>query len=190
MTELTLGPLRVTPGFLLGLSLLLAFDDGSGLALLLLGAGLCHEVGHLLAAGLLGLEVSGLRLSLVGAELSLPGRSRCPWYQEALVLAAGPAVNLLLASLCWALPGERMSLFGAVHLLLGCFNLLPVQPLDGGGLVSVLAARLLPGAWGLLLADGVESLVRGLLLGLGAYLAWKGNPSLLGLALWLTLGRG
>lgn len=180
-------PVELTPGFLLGIALLLFFDDGSGLPLWLLLAGACHEGGHLLAARLLGLRVRTLRLSLFGAELDLPGRERCPWYGEVLLLAAGPGVNLLLAAWC-ALAGGGLSLFAGVNLLLGCFNLAPTPPLDGGGIVAALSARLLPGAWGLTVSDCIGGVTRGILLGLGAYLALCGNASLLLVALWLVLG--
>lgn len=188
MTEFVWGRLRITPGFLLAVALLLVCDDGSGLPFLLLLASLLHELGHLLLARLLGLEVRTLRLGFFGAELDLPGRAHCRWLDEVLLLAAGPAVNLVLAVLCCALPGETAPLFGALNLLLGCFNLLPVFPLDGGGLLQVLAARLLPGAFGLTVSDCVGSITRGLLLGLGLFLALQGNPSLLLLSFWLLLG--
>ena len=189
MTELALGRLRIQPGFLLILALILVYDSGSGLPILLGLAGLCHELGHLLAAWLLGLEVRQLRLGFFGAELDLPGLTACPWWGEALLLAAGPGVNLALVALCCALPGEAAHLFGAVNLLLACFNLAPIPPLDGGRLLEVLAARLLPGVWGITVSDLIAGLTRGILLGLGAALAWKGNFSLLLLALWLILGQ-
>lgn len=189
MTGPTPGRLLIRPGFLLGAALLLVYDDGSGLPLLLGLAGACHELGHLLAAKLLGLEVRWLELSFFGAEMDLPGLACCPWWGEALLLAAGPGVNLLLAVLCCSGRGEAAQLFGAVNLLLACFNLAPVPPLDGGRLLVSLTARLLPGAWGLTVSDLVAHLTRGLLLGLGAALAWRGNVSLLLLALWLILGQ-
>lgn len=189
MTGLVLGRLRIQPGFLLILALLLVYDSGSSLPVLLGLAGLCHELGHLLAARLLGLEVRQLRLGFFGAELDLPGLTSCPWWGEALLLAAGPGVNLALAALCCALSGEAAHLFGAVNLLLACFNLVPIPPLDGGRLMAVLSARLLPGAWGLTVSDLTAGLARGLLLGLGAALAFRGNFSLLLLALWLILGQ-
>lgn len=188
MIQLAGGRLQIRPSFFLGLALMLVWDDGSGLPVLLLVAGICHELGHLLAAWQLGFQVRRLRLSFFGAELDLPGRACRPWYEEAVLLAAGPAVNLLLAGLCCALPAKGFSLFGAVNLLLGCFNLLPVLPLDGGGLLEAVSLRLLPGGWGLAFTDCVGSITRGLLLGLGVFFAVNGNLSLLLLALWLLLG--
>lgn len=188
MTELSIGRLQITPGFLLGFALLLVCDDGSGLPFLFLFASACHELGHLFAAEQLGMEVRTLRLCFFGAELDLPGRTSCGWWRELLVLAAGPGVNLLLTLLCLLLQNETASLFGAVNLLLACFNLLPIPPLDGGGMLETLTARLLPGALGLTVSDCAAGIARGLLFGLGAFLALRGNPSLLLLALWLAFG--
>lgn len=61
-------------------------------------------------------------------------------WQTALLAAAGPAVNLVLAGL-WMLRLEqratiRASAFLAANLLTGAFNLLPIPPLDGAQLAA------------------------------------------------------
>ena len=61
---------------------------------------------------------------------------------EILAAAAGPAVNLALALLL-GLGGrvwEGLYLFSGAQLALGLFNLLPVQPLDGGRILWHLTA--------------------------------------------------
>lgn len=185
--ELTLGRVRATPGFLLGVALLLFLDEGQGLLWVFGLAGVCHELGHLLAAWGLRLRLRYLRLSLFGAELALEGRGRRLWWGEALLAAAGPGVNLALAGLCCRL--GAWPVFAGANLLLAGFNLLPVPPLDGGRVLSALAARFLPGGWGLGLSDLVAGLTRGVVLGLGLVLAAEGNWSLLVLGVWL-LGAG
>ena len=63
------------------------------------------------------------------------------------IAAAGPLCNLLFALLCvtpWVGRWRGAALFGAEHLLLALFNLLPVFPLDG----AVLCAGLLETTWG------------------------------------------
>ena len=187
--DLSLGPLRLTPGFLLGAALLLLLEDGYSLLCLFLAAGLCHELGHCLAARLLGLEIRGLRLSALGAELEIPRAVSCSYPRELAVLAAGPLANLALTLLCRDLPWSWAGTFAGANLLLACFNLLPVPPLDGGQMLRTLAEGFLPQPAGTYLADGLAGLTRALALAFGVGLALRGNPTLLLLALWLALGQ-
>lgn len=121
--------ISVSPGFWL---LLLAFCllDRSGAAgPFLLAAGL-HEAGHLLALHLTGIPVLALELRGTGAVIraELPGDRR-----EALALAAGPGLNLLLALLFRRL----WPMFGLCSLCLGLANLLPLPGRDGGRLANL-----------------------------------------------------
>ena len=150
-----------------------------------LTAAALHEGGHLLSCFLLGIEVRRLRLNVLGAVLDTDSRCQSGW-EEAVVALAGP-----LANLCSIPPAlaVHQSLLAGASLLLGTFNLLPADPLDGScilhGLLSVrgdldradrIVGRLSRWAERLLLAAGVV---------LGAL----GNRSLLLVALWLVLGR-
>lgn len=84
-------------------------------------------------------------------------RFRYPRQGMALVAAAGPAMNFLLAWLAalalhgsgeiegrWgAMADDTLTLFILANLVLGLFNLLPIPPLDGGRImVGVLPERL------------------------------------------------
>lgn len=121
--------IRVTAGFwlLLGAFWLL---DRQGVTLpFLLAAGL-HEAGHLAALRVLKIPVYALELRTSGAVIraELPGGPR-----EARALAAGPAVNLLLALLFW----RSRPLFGLCNLSLALWNLLPIPGRDGAGLLRL-----------------------------------------------------
>ena len=93
-----------------------------------------HEAGHLAALFWLEIPVRGLELRATGAVIRAPLRG-AP--REAWALAAGPAMNLLLAPLFWRL----WPLFGRCSLALGLWNLLPLAPLDGGRLLALLIRR-------------------------------------------------
>lgn len=113
---------EVTPGFALLLAFLLCIDPAE-LSLPFLLAAALHELGHLICMKLLRIPVYRLRIGLTGAILSTGTMNR---RQEWKVAATGPLINLLCA-LVAPNPG-----FAQVNLLLACFNLLPVWPLDGG----------------------------------------------------------
>lgn len=112
----------------------LTLDRGQTAALCVL-ASLLHEGGHLLVMCLVGAPpaeicggVGGIRVTPAGDPLS--------YGRQAAVLAAGPAVNLLTAgglALC-----SHSQTAVAAHLVLGLFNLLPIEALDGGQLLRCL----------------------------------------------------
>ena len=125
-------PVEITPGFWARLCLLLFLDPRATAAILTAAA--LHELGHLLALRLLGIPVFGLRLSGVGASLCADLRGDL---REAWAILAGPGVNLLLA-LCLR---SRLPGFALCNLALAAYNLLPVQPLDGGRLCAGILPR-------------------------------------------------
>jgi Zn-dependent protease len=119
-----------------------------------------HELGHSFTAMRLGIGVRRILLLPIGgmAEFErIPRRPR----DELLVTIAGPAVNFVIAAVLWTIFGlddpwsileGRVSIdvTGFAQLLLvwnlvmGCFNLLPMFPMDGGRIFRALLARHLP----------------------------------------------
>jgi Zn-dependent protease len=109
---------------------------------------LAHELGHALSITALG---SGADIELHGfggTTRARRGEAFRTW-QKCLVQASGCLVGLALAWLCLlAYRAGGLILLGAmarVSLYFSLFNLLPVQPMDGGMLV----ATVLKGAFGL-----------------------------------------
>ena len=133
--------LSVSPTAPLLLALFVLLSSPLLLAALLLAAVL-HELGHCLALHVLHARVTAIRISALGAEMQVAGS--LSYGGEVLAAAAGPAVNLALA-LVLGLGGrlwEGMYLFSGAQLVLGVFNLLPIQPLDGGSILWNLSAWL------------------------------------------------
>ncbi len=180
--EFAFGKIRITAGAALAGALLLYL--GQEEMLLLFGlSGALHELGHWLAARLCGVPVEGLRVSASGGAMEL-GRWCAPG-QEALILAAGPVMNLLEAGLC-----VRMGLEPAAGaaLLLGVLNLLPAGPLDGGQLMGLLLSEVFGPERGARAAGGISLAAAGLLLAGGVlFFRAGGTPALLFFAIWLLI---
>lgn len=176
---------RITPGFLFLAAFLFYQSTSSFLVTFLLAAAL-HEGGHLLAARWRGVPVRALSMTAFGCILDFVDEALVRDRDLLWIAAAGPLCNLLFALLCvtpWVGRWRGAALFGAEHLLLALFNLLPVFPLDG----AVLCAGLLKPNVGERRAEQVVlALSGGLgLAAVGAALWWGGDTGM-----WLLLLAG
>lgn len=118
----------------------LAWLMGLGLALLLFGSVLLHELGHSLAAKRQGITVNSITLFLFGGIASIDKESKTP--EEAFQVAiAGPLVSLglfLALSAIGLIPAMPLAVqvvvgnVAQINLVLTLFNLIPGLPLDGG----------------------------------------------------------
>ena len=123
--------------FLCLLALLLTVDR-SGTAVLCLLASFLHEFGHVAVLWLCGHPPREITVGVCGIRL-VPHEKALPPVAEMVMLCAGSAVNL-----GFALTLQRLSvapLAVATHAVLGVFNLLPVEALDGGQILRCLLAR-------------------------------------------------
>lgn len=107
-----------------------------------------HELGHLLAMGLLGIPIHKVEIGLRGAVIRATLPDGLPM---GLIAVAGPAVNGLLA----ALSIGRWPAFCLCNLVLLGYNLLPVWPLDGGRLAQLVLSPL-PGQTGEILCRALH----------------------------------
>ena len=169
---------RITPGFLFLAAFLFYQSTSSFLVTFLLAAAL-HEGGHLLAARWRGVPVRALSMTAFGCVLDFVDEALVRDRDLLWIAAAGPLCNLLFALLCvtpWVGQWRGAALFGAEHLLLALFNLLPVFPLDG----AVLCAGLLKPNVGERRAEQVVlALSGGLgLAAVGAALWWGGDAGM------------
>ena len=170
--------LRISPGVPL---LLAAFVWLASPLLLgaILSAAVCHELGHWLVLRRVGGRIQRLHITVFGAEMQVDDR-RISYGGELLTAAAGPVSNLLLAAAMGLLGRwwEPLYLLAGAQAVLGCFNLLPILPLDGGRMLWLALC------WGTdpFLADRVTQAVSlaaaGLLTVAGAALARR-SPFLL-----------
>ena len=114
-----------------------------------------HELGHSFTAMHYGIGVRRILLMPIGGMAEFDSIPRQPG-RELLITVAGPAVNFALAAGLWLiLPASTgvetdhvtAAEFGHLllqwNVLMGCFNLLPAFPMDGGRILRAgLATRL------------------------------------------------
>lgn len=122
----------------------LGMRGGMGAVLLSLGI---HELAHIIAARLAGVQVMQIQLLPFGGSARMENPYGLPAGRIIPVAIAGPVANLLSAVSCAALAHWGViSIFTASsliqpNLMLCIFNLLPALPLDGGRILFTLLER-------------------------------------------------
>ncbi len=120
-----------------------------------------HELGHCFAGMGFGIGVRRILLLPIGGMAEFDSIPREP-SRELIITLAGPAVNFVIAGILlvgfglpenfslWSLSDYHANGTGFAHLLLhwnlimGCFNLAPVFPMDGGRILRASLATRLP----------------------------------------------
>ena len=158
---------EVTAGFCILWSLLL-LTLPLRLILAAMGAAVFHEMCHWAAVRFLGGQVHGLTIRAAGMVMEtnpmLPGR-------ELACALAGPMGSFLLALLY-----EYAPLLSLCALSQGCFNLLPLHPLDGGRAVHCVLEMLGRESWMRCIEIGILVVLLGaairIRMGFGPILVW------------------
>jgi stage IV sporulation protein FB len=111
---------------------------------------LIHEIGHASVALSYGWRVKKIEILPFGGVAEVEEHGNRPIHEEALVIAAGPFMNVIMigfAYLCLSLGIWKEAFtyqFLEYNLIILLFNLLPIWPLDGGKFVQLLLSLLFP----------------------------------------------
>jgi Zn-dependent protease len=116
---------------------------GVGIVLLIL----IHESGHVVVARIMGLPVTlPVMIPFLGAFVSMKEQPRSV-AQESIMAIGGPVLGSIAAGLCYvgylAMPssstGQLLQALAYFGFLINLFNLIPLTPLDGGRVTSLLS---------------------------------------------------
>jgi Zn-dependent protease len=162
------------------------------------GTVVLHELGHALAARRYGIGTADITLLPIGGVARLLDSPGSP--KEELVIAlAGPAVNIVLAGLIFAVlqiaPGlAGIGLVGAlfvrwlhINVALLLFNLIPAFPMDGGRVLRAMLAMQVGFTSGTRIAARV-----GQMLAVGFFFAglvWNPMLILIGVFVWFSAAQ-
>ncbi len=99
-----------------------------------------HELGHFLAAKILGIPLVRFRPDPMGGIMTFDF-SRSTYGREAAVHFSGPAAGLISGAMGWMILTDPF--FTGISVVLACVNLLPIRGLDGGGILRCVLSRFL-----------------------------------------------
>ena len=103
-----------------------------------------HELGHLLMAKLLKIEIDKIYIYPLGGITKLNMNLNISPLQESLVLLAGPILQLMFYAIYQLILPEYQSLIEFYNYQILFFNLLPIYPLDGGKILNIIVPSKVP----------------------------------------------
>ncbi len=110
-----------------------------------------HEMGHAVTAHIFKWRITKIELLPFGGVAEVNENGNRPLYEEFLIIIAGPIQHLWMIGLSFLLVGRvdfwtmsEHQLFVWHNVVILCFNLLPIWPLDGGRLVHLLYSYYFP----------------------------------------------
>lgn len=181
-----------------------AVIQGVAFVLALFACVVMHEFGHALTARRFGIQTRGITLLPIGGVAQLERMPDDP-REEILVALAGPAVNVVIASVLYLLlsgsgfsPAELEQnpqlLFSSeqafaynimvINVVLAIFNLLPAFPMDGGRVLRAALALIMPHHEATRRAAGVGQMLAMLMFVMGLLY----NPILMLISVFIWLG--
>jgi stage IV sporulation protein FB len=138
---------------------------------------LVHEIGHGIMAKIMGLKIAEIDLLPFGGQAKIEDFTGLDPDKEIYVALAGPITSLSLAAFFYFLPLKfdplTLDMMVKVNLLLGCLNLLPALPLDGGRVLRALLSSYQGYKKATRAAAWAGETIGALMIAGGAYLTWR-----------------
>ncbi|AWE08172.1 peptidase [Lysinibacillus sp. 2017] len=129
--------LSIHPLFMLLLFLIVLYGNIALYSVLIISL-LVHELGHLLAAKLVGAKIQRCIIMPYGGEITLKNELQLSYNQMTLIALGGPIATCFGIVMAGMLPENLSTSFIEIQLLLLAVNLVPIWPLDGAKILCFL----------------------------------------------------
>ncbi|MGS0765219.1 M50 family metallopeptidase [Syntrophomonas curvata] len=172
---------KVNPLFLL-LCIIYIYLGLAREILVILTSVLMHEIAHGIMAKIMGLKIAEIDLLPFGGQAKIEDFTGLDPNKEIYVALAGPITSLSLAAVFYFLPLKfdppTLDMMFKVNLLLGCLNLLPALPLDGGRVLRALLSPYRGYKKATRAAALAGEIMGALMIAGGAYLLWSSRTGI------------
>lgn len=140
----TINNCRITIQFLfVAMLAIVLLGDKSGVAGVGILAATLHESGHLAVMYAFGVEPSKIRFTPFGIDIIKSCCINRSYRRDTLISFAGSGTNIAAALIFYLFCHSAVHPFILANFVLAVFNLLPIEPLDGGqALYSILCTKL------------------------------------------------
>ncbi|MEL7564698.1 MAG: M50 family metallopeptidase [Dehalobacterium sp.] len=152
---------------------------------------LVHEIGHVVVALCWGIQVKTIELFPFGGVARIDNVHMISLTKEITLSLAGPMVNFFLAGVFFLAlyhnlaHRELWSFILRVTIVIGCFNLIPVWPFDGGRIFRAILSRFTGFFFAARLVSLLGQICAG---GFFIYGSWAMGQSLTNIHWWLIAG--
>ncbi|MGI5920425.1 MAG: M50 family metallopeptidase [Syntrophomonadaceae bacterium] len=144
--------------------------------LIIIASVLMHEIAHTVMALVLKVKVAEIELLPFGGQAKIEDFTGLDPEQEIYVAMAGPVLSLSLAAVFYfgvsKLGNIDTRLFVTFNIVLGCFNLLPALPLDGGRVLRAMCSTIVGYKKATQWAANLGKIIALVLIGGGSYLTY------------------
>ena len=122
---------------------LVIVSDKSNLSLYFFIAMFIHEIGHLITILYYKIKIKKISFKIYGIKIEIDQNKYLTNYQEILILLSGALANFVTALVIYIFNINVKPLLIS-NLIIGTFNLLPVDSLDGGKITNIILFSYLP----------------------------------------------
>lgn len=114
---------------------LIIINDQTNLSLYFAMSILVHELGHLLAIIYHKIKINKICFKIYGIKIEISNNCKSS-YIDIFILLSGSLANFLFSLIMYS--SNKNIVLTTINIIIGVFNLLPVESLDGGKILNIL----------------------------------------------------